>query len=186
MWNQGIHHRTKLENKTIHTFLTAWNLIILPASRCSLIIKWPLSRRCEQNKPVMIPALLTKCWVRLGSKVSLLNPDGLLSLNCRHCLKAAEPHSWKAEFLGRHSRRGLKNSEGTQCKLLQPTETRWNSISTCSPSPAALSSCLQKWPGFLLTSSTSTLPLVSPTLLRREDRKFDMWRHTFLICACLQ
>lgn len=127
MRNQGIHHRTKLETKTIHTFLTAWNLIILPTSCCNLIIKWPLSRRCEQNKPVMIPALLTKCWVRLGLKVSLLNPDGLLSLNCRHCLKAAEPHSWKAGFLGKRgimrSRRGVKNSEGTQCKLLQPTDT---------------------------------------------------------------
>lgn len=64
-------------------------------------------------------------------------------------------------------------------------QTPWNSISTCSPSPAALSSCLQKWPGFLLTSSMLTLPLVSLTLLRGEDRKFDMWLHILLICACL-
>lgn len=77
----------------------------------------------------------------------------------------------------RRSRRGLENSEGTRgsfCSL----QTWWNSISTCTPSPAAPSTCLPKWPGFLLISSMSTFLLVS-------KRKFEMWLHTWLLPACL-
>ena len=76
---------------------------------CKLIIKRTMNHRLETrlaDKNVITSAVFTKRWAEPRPKVRLLNPDGLLTLNCRHHLKLTSLTARRGGVLGRQRKAG--------------------------------------------------------------------------------